>query len=80
MLIERYSMENAMWMVFLLNFEDLIDIFIYIIRSLDLFIIAQHRSWRGTTFKALTAAAKSSIAFPAIRASSWLSLISRLMT
>ena len=63
-------------MFFLLQFQYLINIFIDILCFFDLFQLVL-RLWH--LYDPLTAVAKSIIAFPAIKASSWLSLISILI-
>jgi hypothetical protein len=55
-------------MFFLLYLKDPIDIFVHIIRGFDLYILSACKE-TGIP-EAHTAAAKSSIAFPAMRASS----------
>lgn len=69
-------MKKAMRMFFLLQFQYLINIFIDILCFFDLFQLVL-RLWH--LYDPLTAVAKSIIAFPAIKASSWLSLISILI-
>ena len=77
-LIVCHSVKQVMWMFLLLRLQNLVNAFINVFRCFYLTfhclasLISKIGFWP-------TAAAKSSIAFPAIRASSWLSLISILI-
>lgn len=64
-LVKRYSMKYTMRVLFLLNLQNIIYIFVDISRCFDL---ETGQLSRGSNQKlnVLTAAAKSSIAFPAI--------------
>jgi hypothetical protein len=55
-------------MVFLLYLKDPVDIFVHIIHGFDLHILSHVK--KQVLLEAHTAVAKSSIAFPAMRASS----------
>lgn len=76
-------MQDAVRMLLLMGLQNAVNLLVYVICSFDLkagqsvkFEQAAH-GWNGPE---RTAAARSTIALPAICASSWLSLISMLMT
>ena len=78
-LVKRHCMQQAVRMFFLLLLKNRVNAFVDILCAFNLkmrpirFIVPNLGA-------CLTAEAKSIIAFPAIRASSWLSLISMLIT
>jgi hypothetical protein len=80
LLVEGHCMKDAVWMLLLLELQYLIDIFINIIGGLDLPQSLSLDHAKKKKYYSLTAAANSSMALPAIKASSWLSLISMLTT
>lgn len=68
-LIKCDCVKNTVWMLFLMSLQNAIDIFVNVIRTLNLRNNDETTLWISST-KELTAAAISTIAFPAISASS----------